>query len=108
MTDNFRLVPDQATEATKKLAELGEALRSSFQTLTGVLDQHDGCWGEDDIGKSFEQNYVPHAEEARKNAGQTTTAIVGLADATSQAVETFQEVDYESARQIDASTGQNS
>jgi hypothetical protein len=108
MTENFRLVPEQATAAANDLNDLGERLRRSFGTLIGVLDEHDGCWGEDDIGKAFEQNYVPHAKQARESARQAIAGIVDLAASTKQNIDIFQDLDYESARRIDASTGQNS
>ncbi|TVT18521.1 hypothetical protein FNH05_35490 [Amycolatopsis rhizosphaerae] len=108
MTENFRLDPDGLSAATKRLGAMGEKLRASYTELVRVLDEHDGCWGGDDIGKSFAQNYVPNARKARDSAQEATEGIVQLGDDTDSAAATFESVDHDSAQRIDAATSRNS
>lgn len=107
MADNFYLDPEGMSRATGKLRDLGNRLEGSFKKLEGVLDQHDGCWGGDDIGKAFEKNYVPAATEARKGAGDAAHAIVQTSDDADKSSKVFQSVDEKEAQRIDASTGQS-
>ncbi|WAL66527.1 hypothetical protein ORV05_01530 [Amycolatopsis cynarae] len=108
MAEDFRLDPDRLSAATRRLGALGERLRNSFQTLTRVLDEHDGCWGDDDIGKSFAKNYVPSATQARDGARQATDGIIQLRGDTDKAAKVFQSVDHDSAQRIDETMGTNS
>ncbi|GHF44857.1 uncharacterized protein YukE [Amycolatopsis bartoniae] len=108
MAENFRLDPAALEEATRRLGSLGDRITTAYHELAGVLDEHDGCWGEDDIGKAFAQNYVPNAKQVREGAEQAGPGVIELRNDIDDASKTFQSVDEDEARRIDASTGQNS
>jgi uncharacterized protein YukE len=41
---------------------------AALTALHAVLDQHDGCWSDDEMGKAFAKNYVDTAKQALDDA----------------------------------------
>jgi hypothetical protein len=103
MAENFRLDPHALSTANGDFKVVGDTLGDAFHVLTGVLDDHDGCWGSDDIGKAFEKNYKEPAKEVRGYAGDAIEGMVDLHEGVDESKETFESVDYENAKKIDAS-----
>ncbi|RSN04059.1 hypothetical protein DMC63_39950 [Streptomyces sp. WAC 05977] len=108
MPETFRLDPEGASAAAARLGALGEMLQNSLRVLEGTLDDHHGCWGKDDIGKAFANNYVPPSDEARQGARAAAEGTVQLEDGIKKSVEVLKDLDQASAARIDASTGQGS
>lgn len=103
MAENFRLDPQALSTANGEFKIVGDNLGDAFTVLTGVLDDHDGCWGDDDIGKAFEKNYKEPAKEVRGYAGDAIEGMGELNEGVDESRETFEGVDYENAKKIDAS-----
>jgi hypothetical protein len=101
MGEKFRLDPEALDSANGEFHVVGETLGTAFHTLAGVLDEHDGCWGSDDIGKAFEKNYKAPATEVRTYSGDAVTGMGELYDGVAESSETFQGVDYDNAVTID-------
>ena len=106
MVEKFRLDSQGVTSATGKLTAANDRLSEAFGKLDAVLQQHDGCWGTDDIGKAFDGGYA-------KPAAQVTTSIKTATDNTgktgknlNQEVTGFEAMDYEAASRIDAASEQ--
>lgn len=104
MAEDFYLDPDGVGQATRDLKASGRRLSGAFTKLTETLDRHDGCWGDDDIGKGFEKSYRQPSTDARKGAKDTIEGITGICDEVDEASKTFQSVDHENAEKIDKST----
>ncbi|MFD9697999.1 WXG100 family type VII secretion target [Lentzea sp. NPDC059081] len=101
MADNrFRLDPALVQSAVAQVTEAGEAVTAALAKLNGVLDHFDGCWGDDDIGKAFEQKYRTPSTTTRKDAEGTTGAITGAAAHLADASRNFQQLDEESAARV--------
>lgn len=103
MGESFRLDPDGLAAANGEFLVVGDKLGDAFDNLVLVLDDHDGCWGEDDIGKAFAKNYVQPSGEVREASKNAVEGIHELHDGVDESSETFQSVDEESAIQIDNS-----
>ncbi|MFC9250960.1 hypothetical protein [Amycolatopsis thailandensis] len=105
MAEKFFLDPGGLAEATGRLRALGDRLDQAHRRLADTLHHHDGCWGEDEIGKAFSKNYVPAAAntlEGVREAGPALGAFAGTAD---KASENFSRVDRDTAARMDASVG---
>jgi hypothetical protein len=78
-----------------------EALDAAFRNLTTVLDDHDGCWGTDDIGKNFAEGYVDSANETRGYAGDAVEGLDGWSTGVESAVEGLTNLDADNAEAVD-------
>ncbi|SDY07082.1 hypothetical protein SAMN05421504_104411 [Amycolatopsis xylanica] len=103
MAEEFFLDPDGVGQATRDLKASGRRLSGAFTKLTETLDRHDGCWGDDDIGKGFEKSYRQPSTEARTGIKDTVDGILGVCDEVDKSVEIFESVDQENAERIDKS-----
>lgn len=104
MADDFFLDPDGLSEGSREMREHGHVLNEAYLRLKGMLDVHYGCWGNDEVGKSFAKNYVPGAEKFTTGGQQVGAALPSLADDIDESSTTFQSVDEDNARQIDRTT----
>jgi hypothetical protein len=103
MGENFRLDPEGLDNANAELLVVGNTFGAAYDNLVLVLDDHHGCWGDDDIGKAFAKNYVDSAREVRDGAKGSVDGIHELHDGVDESSTTFQSVDEESAILIDRS-----
>ena len=103
MAENFRLDPTGVAAGTKRLNAAGERLNTAVTALNVVLDDHEGCWGTDDIGKGFAQKYVQPATDVRKYSGEAGTGLVTTGKDLDKAAETFRTLDHDRAQQLDQS-----
>jgi hypothetical protein len=101
MAERFFMDGPALKRDTEHLHDTGHKLGAAFSRLTGVLDEHYGCWGEDDIGKGFAENYVDPEKKFRENGKLVSDAIPGLADDIEEARVVFAGVDEENAERID-------
>jgi hypothetical protein len=107
MAESFRLDPSGLETANSEFLGTGNTLGDAYDNLILVLDDHHGCWGDDDIGKAFAKNYVTSADEVRTAAKECVDGMHELHEGVTESLETFQSVDEESAIEIDKSvTGQ--
>jgi uncharacterized protein YukE len=106
MAEDFYLDPDKLAQATGALRYANEELSSQLAKLTGVLQQHDGCWGTDDIGKAFAKKYVQPSHDAQAGITATTGGVDATVRNLDSASTQFQGLDEESAQRLDASIGQ--
>lgn len=103
MTEPFYLDPQGLSNVTARMGQLGGNLGTAYDTLSGVLDEHDGCWGTDSTGKAFANNYVSSEQQMRDGAQQAASGVGGVTDTVNQAAAKLESVDYDSAAELDAS-----
>jgi uncharacterized protein YukE len=104
-TKNFFLEPDALARVTRVMQGDGFDLGDALGKLNGVLDEHDGCWGDDAPGKAFAKSYVDPANQALSDSKDGVQAIEDTVDNLNQASAAFQSVDYDQAVQMDLSVG---
>lgn len=104
MAEKFRLDPEGLDAANGAFGVVGSKFSGAFDTLTGILDAHHGCWGTDDIGKAFETNYVQPSGEVIGYAKDAVGGFTDLHDGVKESRDTFTSVDQDNAEKIDKST----
>ncbi len=82
----------------------GHGLKGDQVRLSTTLDQYTGCWGDDEIGKAFENNYWANAEKIRLGTGDAADGIIGTAESAGETAEILASVDEETARRLDLET----
>ena len=101
MADEFFLDQDTLSQATGGLrseaADFGRALAG----LINVTQQLDGCWGNDDAGKSFANNYVKPAGEAISGSQQIHKGVNQTSDELDNSANQFAGLDKDAAKQLD-------
>lgn len=105
MPEDFYLDPAALDVEIAALRTTGSTLSAAFTTLTGVLDDHHGCWGTDEIGEAFAKNYVAPEAEFRTNGQATVDGLRDAADGVEESSEVFQSVDQDNAERIDRAAG---
>ena len=106
MTENFRLDPEALERTKKALADAGEQFSQSLARLGEVLNAHEGCWGDDEIGTAFEKKYQEPANGTRTLAGNAHESINNIAPVLGDVSRVLQEVDMKGARKIDDLLGE--
>jgi hypothetical protein len=67
MSDLTVVNDDGVQRVSASLATIHDNFHSAFQTLKTTLAQHDGAWGNDNMGSHFASGYVPGANQAKEN-----------------------------------------
>ena len=101
MADRFELDESEAVDTGERAQDAGRRLLDAHRDLVAVLDDHEGCWGDDDIGKAFANKYVEIADGTREN---TSVLAANFSDAGTYIVDVAGEladVDEDNARRID-------
>jgi hypothetical protein len=87
MTGTMRVDTDGLRAAEPALRHLSTSVGTVLTRLAGVLDAAGCCWGNDQIGASFAESYVPGARlvrdalpSLRDDVAQVGRAIVAVAD----------------------------
>jgi hypothetical protein len=101
VADRFELDENAAVAAGRRARTAGLRLREAHRELVAVLDDHDGCWGDDDIGKAFANKYVQTADGTRENTKILATNLVDTGDYIVDAAREFAGVDEDNARRFD-------
>ncbi|MFB4317476.1 hypothetical protein [Actinomadura sp. 21ATH] len=69
---------DQLKQAGGGFKDGGQALRAVGTKLDGILSGEGKCWGADETGKAFEQDYLKNAEDVLKMIEQVAENIVQM------------------------------
>ncbi|WP_410604791.1 WXG100 family type VII secretion target [Amycolatopsis sp. lyj-90] len=101
MAENFRLDPVALERVVKALGSASEEFKTAFTQLIAVLDQHEGCWGTDQIGTAFENRYQTPAVTAKQVSDKVKESVENLPEVLQEASRTFRELDQENAKKID-------
>jgi hypothetical protein len=100
MTEPFHLDVQAMTPEMRKLGGMSERLAQATNKLVGDLEPHEGCWGEDDIGKGFAKDYVPHCQQTIGEAKQATQGVGNVAGGVQRIVNQFQQIDQANAERV--------
>lgn len=65
----------QARKVAEKVAKSTDDLSTALNTLFTNLKAKDGCWGRDDTGKQFDDQYVKNRNDYQKNAEDLVTQL---------------------------------
>jgi hypothetical protein len=107
VADRFELDENGAVEAGERARSAGQALLAAHRKLVAVLDDHDGCWGDDDLGRAFANKYVQVADGTRENTEVLATNLVDTGTYIVNAARKLADVDEDNARRIDGLVADN-
>ncbi|WP_033288613.1 hypothetical protein [Amycolatopsis jejuensis] len=102
MADDFYLDPAAYRNVTRQLSEIGEDLGSSYRRLARVLDDNEGSWGYDEIGKNFQEGYYKKATEYRDGYSKGEVNITKSATVSQKNADNLAKLDDDSARKLDS------
>lgn len=71
----MRMEPETLRRSAKKMGNAGDDLQDVLNTLRAALEAEGSCWGSDEAGQSFSQNYEPNSQKLLDAIGQTSKAI---------------------------------
>lgn len=97
--------PERLRGASPKFDNASDGLQSALDKLNGVLQAEGDCWGGDESGQAFAENYVPASEQGTKALQDLTKAlhqVRGELDATAR---TWDEVDHTNSGRISDAGG---
>ncbi|MFS8101227.1 WXG100 family type VII secretion target [Lentzea alba] len=89
----FEVDPTALRSQSPKFSAAGDKLQTAWETLRGVLDANNGCWGGDDAGKEFQKSYVPIADQARQAFPALTEGIHSIRKGLDASADTWEAVD---------------
>lgn len=73
---------------TTKVAKTTDGLQGAYDTLMRITTINNGCWGNDDTGKQFSNQYVPNVgkffEQTSPMMKQLTADVLNLTNAPKQ------------------------
>ncbi|HEY8372623.1 MAG TPA: hypothetical protein VIL00_07765 [Pseudonocardiaceae bacterium] len=79
-----------------------EQLAAAHSTLQGDLDAEGQCWGNDEAGQNFAQNYVPASQKVLETFAQLTEALRGIRTGLDEMANTWEEADSGNASGLNA------
>ncbi|MBQ6644410.1 MAG: hypothetical protein IJH84_25720 [Saccharopolyspora sp.] len=91
--ENFRIDPDALEDINKKLRAVGEDLTASFNEMKTTLEDHWGCWGNDDIGEAFIKNFEEPNKKLQEGAEAMSGAPNSFADQIDKQIEAVRKQD---------------
>jgi uncharacterized protein YukE len=97
---SFEVDPTALRSASPKFSAAGDKLQAAFETLQGVLDANNGCWGGDDAGKEFAKTYLPIAEKARQAFPALAEGVHSIREGLDASADTWEAVDQGSAKSL--------
>ncbi|MBB5914687.1 uncharacterized protein YukE [Nocardia transvalensis] len=80
-----------------KFATLSDTVRTALADLKRVIDAEGECWGSDETGKSFAQNYTPGVGDGLTGIGALAGAVGKFGDSVTATANLLQQTDQEHA-----------
>jgi len=96
----FEVDPTALRSASPKFSAAGDKLQTAWETLRGVLDANNGCWGGDEAGSEFAKSYLPIADQARQAFPVLTEGIHSIRTGLDASADTWEAVDQGGAQSL--------
>jgi hypothetical protein len=94
------LDPDQLQSGVSTLKQLADQYNSALDQWRNTLRQHDGCWGDDDMGKHFGQNFTSSEQQVDSGVDSGRQWFQSSTDLLNQAQNDFESTDSGNASQV--------
>lgn len=101
MSEGYHVDPAVLCSASPGFSGAADALQSARDSLTGVLEAEGACWGDDDAGQSFAQQYGPAAQQALEAFYALTEALYAVREQLDGTAGTWEGVDTGTAAGFD-------
>ncbi|WP_280265979.1 hypothetical protein [Nocardia wallacei] len=93
MSDRLQLDTDRLREHGARLAELGDRVGRTHTELRDGLAYAEGCWGDDDLGVAFAEDFKPHADQLLANLRAMQESLHGTAGGMATAAQQVESQD---------------
>ncbi len=74
----MRMDPAGVRGGAAKIGNVGDDLKKVFDKLKAALDAEGDCWGRDEVGQKFADQYVPGQEGATEALPKVAKALAGI------------------------------
>ena len=101
MADDFYLDPDGMRDANQRIKTAHDEMSAAFDELNAELTELYGCWGNDDVGKAFGENYKEPAKNINEGSQGILDGVHELTGSLDEAVDEFVEVDEQNRRNVE-------
>ncbi|MFL6119321.1 hypothetical protein [Actinophytocola sp.] len=102
MAENFYLDEPAFEGVTDDLLVTGTNFKTAHTKLNGVLTAYQGCWGDDEIGMAFQNNYWENAEKVREGTENGGEGLIETARTSRKSAEYLSSVDEQTAQYLDS------
>jgi uncharacterized protein YukE len=97
---SFEVDPTALRSASPKFSAAGDKLQTAWETLRGVLDANNGCWGNDEAGQEFAKSYLPLEQSARQAIPLVAEGIHSIRKGLDASADTWEAVDQGGAKSL--------
>lgn len=100
MAETFFHDPDALSVGIDRLRGVSTDLDAVKTDLKAVLEEHYGCWGDDEIGKKFAENFTGPLDDLEEGAENAPKGIGNLGDELATARDLFLAQDQDNANAV--------
>lgn len=93
----FQVDPVRLRSAAPQFDAVADQLEDAGTTLQAALDAEGPCWGGDEAGQTFAQNYLPGAEETTRALGTVVEALRAIRVSLDESANTWEGTDQSGA-----------
>jgi len=93
MPDGFEVQPDRLRSGATGFGGSGDTLSTAGTTLGNALDAQGECWGNDESGQTFAEDYVPGAEQVRAAFTSLAEALQAIRTALDESANSYENTD---------------
>ncbi|MFD3744481.1 WXG100 family type VII secretion target [Nocardia sp. NPDC058633] len=97
--------PDGLRNTQPAFASVASTITTAAQQLAAVISAEGECWGGDEIGAAFAQNYTPGVDPGQKAVTGLATTMTQLGENMVTVANAFQAQDTTRAGEIDQVAG---
>ncbi|WP_216916900.1 WXG100 family type VII secretion target [Nocardia noduli] len=96
--------PDALRSTRTSFDSVASAITAAAEKLAAVLAAEGECWGGDEIGRKFAENYTPGVEPGKKAVGNLATSMTQVGTNMVTIADKLTEQDTARAAQLKQST----
>lgn len=96
MPDGFNVQTDRLREGASGFGGSGDALSQAGTTLGSALDAQGECWGGDESGQTFAEDYVPNSQSVLDAFGSLAEALQAIKTALVESANSYENVEDQS------------
>jgi len=97
-SDLLWMQPDRVRSGASRMRAAGEALQEVVQQLTTAIQAEGACWGNDEGGQKFAEEYVPASTGTSEALAQLVTTLAQIGDHLQGMADSTEDVDATSIR----------
>ncbi|MEU7633731.1 hypothetical protein AB0C34_27760 [Nocardia sp. NPDC049220] len=109
MSEPLRVGTDSLRAIVPGLENLADEVSRAISELKALIAEERLCWGADDIGRTFQEGYLPDAQRAVESLDVVAEVLQAIPPRVAEVADAFHHEDHAGASRIRAvdSTGEN-